>query len=198
MATAQLVYVAVMPSDNSDGGRRAVAVYCAATPTHPELLELAAALGQGIAQQGWTLVWGGGHVSAMGAVAAAARAAGGWTVGVIPTMLLDRELADQQADELIVTDTLSERKQVMEQRADAFIALPGGVGTLDELLSAWTEGYLGVHDKPIVILDPWGHYDGVRAWIFGLLDSGYISQAAVDRLVVVDKVGDALQACAPA
>lgn len=197
MATALLVYVSVMPSDNGDV-RQAVAVYCAAAPTHPELLELAAALGRGIADRGWTLIWGGGHVSAMGAVASAARAAGGWTVGVIPTMLLDRELADQAADELIVTDTLSERKQVMERRADAFIALPGGVGTLDELLSAWTEGYLGVHDKPIVILDPWGHYDGVRAWIFGLLDSGYVSQAAVDRLVVVDKVGDALQACAPA
>jgi uncharacterized protein (TIGR00730 family) len=86
----------------------------------------------------------------------------------------------------------------MEERADAFIALPGGVGTLDELLSAWTEGYLGAHEKPIVMLDPWGHYDGLRAWLYGLLDSGYISQAAVDRLVVVDKVGEALQACAPA
>ena len=113
-------------------------------------------------------------------------------------MLQHRELADREADELIVTDTLSERKQVMEERADAFIALPGGVGTLDELLSAWTEGYLGAHEKPIVMLDPWGHYEGLRAWLYGLLDSGYISQAAVDRLVVVDKVGEALQTCAPA
>ena len=185
-----------MPSETD--GRVAVAVYCAAAPTHPELLELAAKLGTAIARRGWTLVWGGGHVSAMGAVASAARAGGGWTVGVIPQMLMDRELADQDSDELIVTETLSERKRVMEERADAFIALPGGVGTLDELLSAWTEGYLGVHDKPIVILDPWGHYDGVRSWIYGLLESGYVSQAAVDRLVVVDKVGDALQACAPA
>lgn len=172
-------------------------MYCAASPTHPELLELAASLGAAIAKRGWTLVWGGGHVSAMGAVASAARAHGGWTVGVIPTMLLERELADHDSDELIVTDTLRERKQVMEERADAFIALPGGVGTLDELLSAWTEGYLGVHAKPIVLLDPWGHYDGVRAWVNGLIDSGYISQAAVDRLIVVDKVGDALEACAP-
>lgn len=175
-----------------------MAVYCAASPTHPELLELAASLGAAIAERGWTLVWGGGHVSAMGAVASAARARGGWTVGVIPQMLMDRELADEDSDELIVTETLSERKRVMEERADAFIALPGGVGTLDEVLSAWTEGYLGAHEKPIVILDPWGHYDGVRAWINGLLDSGYVSQAAVDRLIVVDKVGDALQACGPA
>jgi uncharacterized protein (TIGR00730 family) len=179
-------------------GRWTVAVYCAAATTHPELMELASSLGEGIAERGWTLVWGGGHVSAMGAVASAARARGGWTVGVIPAMLQNRELADHEADELIVTDTLSERKRVMEERADAFIALPGGVGTLDELLSAWTQGYLGAHEKPIVMLDPWGHYDGLRAWLYGLLDSGYISQAAVDRLVVVDKVGEALQACAPA
>lgn len=174
-----------------------VAVYCAASPTHPELLELAASLGAAIAEQGWTLVWGGGHVSAMGAVASAARARDGWTVGVIPTMLLDLELADQDSDELIVTDTLRERKQVMEERADAFIALPGGLGTLDELLSAWTQAYLGEHEKPIVLLDPWGHYDGLRAWVYGLIDTGYISQAAVDRLIVVDKVGEALQACVP-
>ncbi|MHA7648267.1 TIGR00730 family Rossman fold protein [Mycobacterium sp. ML4] len=181
----------------ASGAQWTVAVYCAASPTHPELLELAASVGAAIAERGWTLVWGGGHVSAMGAVASAARAHGGWTIGVIPTMLLDRELADHDSDELIVTSTLRERKQVMEERADAFIALPGGVGTLDELLSAWTEGYLGEHDKPIVLLDPWGHYDVVRAWVYGLVDSGYISQAAVDRLVVVDKVGEALEVCAP-
>ena len=100
-----------------------------------------------------------------------------------------REIADDDADELIVTDTMRERKQVMEDRADAFIALPGGIGTLDELFDAWTAGYLGMHDKPIVMLDPWGHYDGLWVWLYGLVDSGYISQAAMDRLVVVDKVG---------
>jgi uncharacterized protein (TIGR00730 family) len=187
-----------MSPDSDAPGERAVAVYCASGPTHPELLELAAQLGEALAERGWTLVWGGGHVSAMGAVASAARARGGWTVGVIPKMLVHREVADHDADELIVTDTLWERKQVMEDRADAFIALPGGIGTLDELLNAWTEGYLGVHDKPIVMLDPWGHYDGLRAWLYGLIDSGYVAQATVDRLVVVDSVGDALKACAPA
>ncbi|OSC36484.1 TIGR00730 family Rossman fold protein [Mycobacterium decipiens] len=175
-----------------------VAVYCAAAPTHPELLELAATLGEAIAERGWTLVWGGGHVSAMGAVASGARARGGWTVGVIPKMLVYRELADHDADELIVTDTMWERKQIMEDRANAFITLPGGVGTLDELLNAWTEGYLGVHEKPIVLLDPWGHYDGFRAWLCRLNDTGYVSDAAMERLVVVDNVDDALRACAPA
>jgi uncharacterized protein (TIGR00730 family) len=108
------------------------------------------------------------------------------------------EVADSQADELIVSDTMHERKQIMEGRADAFIVLPGGVGTLDELFDAWTTGYLGVHDKPIVMLDPFGHYEGLWLWLCGLLDGGYIAQAAMDRLVLVDKVGAAVEACAPA
>jgi uncharacterized protein (TIGR00730 family) len=176
----------------------AVCVYCAAGPTHPELLELAAELGEAIAERGWTLVWGGGRVSAMGAVASAARARGGRTVGVIPQMLMRREIADTKADELIVAETMGERKQVLGDRADAFIVLPGGLGTLDELFESWTSGYLGVHGKPIVMVDPWGHYDGLWAWLNGLVDSGYISQAAMERLMVVDKVGAAVEACAPA
>jgi uncharacterized protein (TIGR00730 family) len=165
---------------------------------HPELLGLAAELGEAIADRGWTLVWGGGRVSAMGAVASAARARGGRTVGVIPQRLMRREIADEGADELIVTETMAERKQVLEQRSDAFIALPGGIGTLDELFDAWTAGHLGMHDKPIVLLDRWGHYDGLWVWLYGLVDSGYISQGAMDRLVVVDKVSAAVEACAPA
>ncbi|MGB9309003.1 MAG: TIGR00730 family Rossman fold protein, partial [Mycobacterium sp.] len=93
---------------------------------------------------------------------------------------------------------MRDRKQIMEDRADAFIVLPGGVGTLDELFDAWTTGYLGMHGKPIVMLDPLGHYDGLWAWLNGLADNGYISQAAMERLVLADKVGAALEACAPA
>ncbi|HEY6857400.1 MAG TPA: TIGR00730 family Rossman fold protein [Mycobacterium sp.] len=177
---------------------RAVCVYCASGPTHPDLLALAADLGEAIADRGWTLVWGGGNVSAMGALATAARARGAWTVGVIPSMLVRREVADHDADELIVTDTMRERKQIMEDRADAFITLPGGIGTLEELFEAWTGGYLGMHDKPVVMLDPGGHFDGLRAWLYGLIDSGYVSQAAMDRLVVVDDVTAAIAACTPA
>jgi uncharacterized protein (TIGR00730 family) len=189
------------PASSSSGESSSVwtiCVYCASGPTHPELLELAGELGEAIADRGWTLVWGGGHVSAMGAVASAARARGGRTVGVIPRQLMRREIADTGADELIVTDTMRDRKQIMEERADAFIVLPGGVGTLDELFDAWTTGYLGMHGKPIVMLDPLGHYDGLWAWLNGLAASGYISQVAMERLVRVDKVGAALEACAPA
>jgi len=187
-----------MRPERDSSSEWAVCVYCASGPGHPELLGLASELGEAIAERGWTLVWGGGRVSAMGAVASAARARGGRTVGVIPQNLMRRELADADADELIVTDTMRERKKVMEDRADAFIVLPGGVGTVDELFDAWTTGYLGVHRKPIVMLDAFGHYEGLWLWLCGLVDSGYISQTAMDRLVLVDKVGAAVEACAPA
>lgn len=175
----------------------AVCVYCASSPTDPALLELATRVGTEIAERGWTLVSGGGNVSAMGAVAHAARARGGRTVGVIPKALVHREVADTDADELVVTDTMRERKQVMEDRADAFISLPGGIGTLEEFFEAWTAAYLGMHAKPVVMLDPIGHYDGLLAWLRGLVDSGYVAQAALDRLIVVDDVDAALAACAP-
>jgi uncharacterized protein (TIGR00730 family) len=175
----------------------AVCVYCASGPTDPELLALAAEVGEAIADRGWTLVWGGGNVSAMGALATAARARGGWTVGVIPRALVRREVADHDADELIVTDTMRERKQIMEDRADAFITLPGGIGTLEEFFEAWTGGYLGMHDKPVVLLDPGGHFDGLRAWLSGLVNSGYVSQIAMDRLVVVADIAAAIAACTP-
>ncbi|MBX7432500.1 TIGR00730 family Rossman fold protein [Mycobacterium sp. Y57] len=176
----------------------AVCVYCASGPTHPELLELARKLGKAIADSGWTLVSGGGNVSAMGAIATAARSHGGHTVGVIPKALVHREVADTEAGELVVTDTMRERKQVMEDRADAFIALPGGIGTLEEFFEAWTAGYLGMHSKPVVMLDPLGHYDGLLAWLRGLVGSGYVAEDALGRLVVVADVEAALAACAPA
>jgi uncharacterized protein (TIGR00730 family) len=180
-----------------DDRQWAVCVYCASGPRHPELLAVASGVGSAIANRGWTLVSGGGNVSAMGAVASAARAHNGRTVGVIPKALVHRELADVEADELIVTDTMRERKQVMEERADAFIVLPGGIGTLEEFFEAWTAGYLGMHDKPLVMLDPYGHYDGLMAWLRGLAQSGYVATAALDRLVIVGDVDAAMAACAP-
>jgi uncharacterized protein (TIGR00730 family) len=196
-SAATVVYVSTVHPKRDVPHPWAVCVYCASGPTHPELLALAAKLGEAIAERGWTLVWGGGNVSAMGALATAARARGAWTVGVIPKMLVRRELADHDADELIVTDTMRERKQIMEDRADAFITLPGGIGTLEELFEAWTGAHLGAHNKPVVMLDPGGHFDGLRAWLCGLVDSGYVAQAAMDRLVVVDDVPAAIAACTP-
>lgn len=174
-----------------------VCVYCASGPRHPELIALATAVGAAIGDRGWTLVSGGGNVSAMGAVAEAARAHGAHTVGVIPKALVHREVADVDAAELVVTDTMRERKQIMEDRADAFLSLPGGIGTLEEFFETWTAGVLGMHDKPLVLLDPLGHYDGLLSWLRGLVESGYVSPAAMDRLIVVSDVDAALDACAP-
>ena len=174
----------------------AVCVYCAASPRHPELLTLARRVGEAIAERGWTLVSGGGNVSAMGAVAAGARSRGGRTVGVIPKALVHRELADIEADELIVTDTMRQRKQVMEDRSNAFLALPGGIGTLEELFETWTAGYLGMHERPVVLLDPNSHYQGLLRWLESLVPTGYVSQAALDRLAVVEDVEMALGLCA--
>lgn len=170
-------------------------VYCASGPKDPRLLDLATEVGEAIADRGWTLVSGGGNVSAMGAVARGARAHSGRTVGVIPKALVHREVADTEADELVVTDTMRQRKQVMEDRSDAFLTLPGGIGTLEELFETWTAGCLGMHTKPVVLLDPDGHYDGLLAWLSGLVENGYVAAAALDRLVVVRTVADAMRAC---
>src|SRR5579875_2126410 len=132
----------------------AICVYCASGDgIDPAYLELATAVGQRLAADGHSLVSGGGRVSMMGAVASAARAGGARTVGVIPEHLIPYEVADTDADELLVVDTMRERKRVMAERSYAFIALPGGMGTLEELFEVWTAATLGMHDKPVLVLD---------------------------------------------
>ncbi|MFD2348963.1 TIGR00730 family Rossman fold protein [Nonomuraea ferruginea] len=103
---------------------------------------------------------GGATVSCMGEVTRAARAAGGRTIGVIPQVLVEIEIADEDSDELIVTADMRERKGQMDARSDAFLVLPGGIGTLEELFEIWTARVLGIHDRPLVILDPWGGSTG--------------------------------------
>ena len=173
-----------------------VCVYCSARGDDPAALRLAAHAGAEIARRGWQLVSGGGHVSMMGAVATAARSGGAHTVGVIPKQLVHREMADVAADELLVTDTMRERKQIMEDRADAFLTLPGGIGTLEEFFEAWTGGYLGLHDKPLVVLDPDGHYGGLFDWIEGLRARGYVATAARERVTVTADLAVAFDALA--
>src|SRR5213080_2586272 len=124
----------------------AVCVFCASSDLIPQrYIELAAEVGAEIARRGHTLVTGGGSVSMMGAVARAARAGGARTIGVIPRDLVAREVADHDADELVVTDDMRQRKGVMDARADAFLALPGGIGTLEELLEVWVARTMGLH-----------------------------------------------------
>src|ERR1700760_3357103 len=118
---------------------RSVAVYCSSSESiDPRFIELAAEVGTRLAAAGYGLVSGGGRVSMMGAVARAARAGGAHTVGVIPQHLIAYEVADVDADELVVVDSMREPKRVMDERSDAFIALPGGIGTFEELFEVWT------------------------------------------------------------
>jgi hypothetical protein len=178
------------------GRALAVAVYCGSHASVPDsYLELAAAVGAEIAARGASLVWGGGRASMMGAVARAARRGGARTVGVIPRALVDREWADHDADEMLVVDTMRERKALMEAHADAFLALPGGLGTCEELFEVWTARYLGMHDKPVVLLDPDTHWTGLIGWVQGLRDKGFASTKALDALAVTTTVAGALDAC---
>ncbi|GIF10780.1 TIGR00730 family Rossman fold protein [Actinoplanes teichomyceticus] len=173
----------------------AICVFCASSNTiEQRWLDLAAATGRAIGERGHTLVSGGGRVGMMGAVATGARAAGAHTVGIIPQRLVDLEVADTGSDELIVTDDMAGRKNLMIDRSDAFLTLPGGLGTLDELFEVWTTATLGVHRRPMVLLDPDGFYDGLIGWLNGLVGAKFVRAGAMDMVLVARTVPDALDA----
>jgi uncharacterized protein (TIGR00730 family) len=175
-----------------------ICVYCSSSDTiDPAYLDLAAAVGTRLASEGYGLVSGGGRVSMMGAVARAARAGGAHTVGVIPQQLTAQEIADAEADELIVVDTMRERKRVMESRADAFLALPGGLGTLEELFEMWTSLTLTMHSMPVVVLDPDGFYAPLWAWLDDLVTRGFVRHSALEALVRATTIDEAFAALVP-
>ncbi|MEO8888703.1 MAG: TIGR00730 family Rossman fold protein [Jatrophihabitantaceae bacterium] len=169
-----------------------ICVYCSSSEEiDPAYKALAAAVGARLAADGHALVSGGGRVSMMGAVASAARAGGAHTVGVIPSQLVSAEVADAGADELIVVQTMRERKQIMDDRSDAFIALPGGIGTLEELFEMWTSAWLGLHAKPVLVLDPDGFYAPLWAFLDGLCERGFVRPGALRTLHQVNSVDEA-------
>lgn len=173
----------------------AVCVFCASSERiDPVYAELATAVGAEIARRGWTLVSGGGSVGMMGAVARAVRAGGAHTLGVIPRALVDLEVADHDADELVVTDDMRARKGVMDARSDAFLTLPGGIGTLEELLEIWVARSLGMHAKPVVVLDPHGVFAPLRAQVESLVANGFVRAAAAAELVWTTSVEQAFAA----
>lgn len=170
----------------------AICVYCASGTVAQDYLDLAEQTGAEIARAGHTLVSGGGNVGMMGALVRGARAAGGYTIGIIPEHLMAAEVADVDSDELIVTDTMRERKRLMDELADGFITLPGGIGTLEELFETWTGGTLGVHGKPIALLNHDGFYDPMLTWLDTLVEGGFVSTSSMQRLQVVTTLGAAL------
>ncbi|GAB6900920.1 LOG family protein [Kineosporia succinea] len=172
-----------------------ICVFCASSlRIDPRYVELAAEVGAAIASRGHDLVSGGGSVSMMGAVAQAVRDGGRHTIGVIPQALLDREVADHDSDELVVTPDMRSRKARMDSEADAFLTLPGGIGTLEELTEVWTAATLGMHAKPVVVLDPTGVFGPLRELIGSLTAAGFLSDEAAGALVWTASVDEALTA----
>ncbi len=174
---------------------KAVCVFCASSNMiEPRWLQLARQVGEALAKRGHRVLSGGGRVGMMGTLALGARAAGGHTFGVIPQSLVDLEVADDDADELVVTDGMAARKIVLMERADAFVVLPGGLGTLDELFEVWTTATLRLHAKPIVLLDQDGFFSGLLTWLDGLVEAGFVQPTARSAVHVVASVEDALDA----
>jgi len=160
-------------------------VYCGSrSGADPRHAEAARALGTALGEAGHRLVYGGGHAGLMGTLADAALAAGGQVLGIIPRRLVARELGHRGIQELRVVDTMHERKLQMAQAADAFVALPGGIGTLEELFETWTWQQLGYHARPIGLLDSAGFYAPLLALLAHTRDAGFVDPDTLARLRV--------------
>jgi uncharacterized protein (TIGR00730 family) len=158
----------------------------------PAYAEAARRVGQEIGRRGWRLVYGGGRAGLVGVVADAALAAGAKAVGVIPTSLMNRELGHDGLTELHVVETMHQRKMMMAERSDAFIALPGGIGTFEELFEVWSWRQLGHHDKPLALLNLGGYYDGLLAFLAQAEGAGFVTTAQRLLLQVGSEAGDLL------
>ncbi|MDZ4075438.1 MAG: TIGR00730 family Rossman fold protein [Hylemonella sp.] len=151
-------------------------VYCGSRPgLDPQFADMARTVGQWIGRHGGQLVYGGGKAGLMGIVAEATLQAGGRVVGIIPKALVEKEWALHDCTELHIVDTMHDRKRMMAERADAFVALPGGIGTFEELFEVWTWRQLGYHDKPVGILNSGGYYDGLLAFLAATVQQQFLS-----------------------
>ena len=155
-----------------------LAVYCgSATPADPRYMELAAEVGRTLAGRGIGVVYGGGRLGLMGAVASAALEAGGEVIGVIPEALVSSEVANRECTELIVVADMHERKAAFTRLSDGFVTIPGGVGTMDELWEAISWAQLGYHAKPVGLLNAFGFYDHLIAFNRHMIEVGFIRPA---------------------
>ncbi len=180
-------------------------VYCGSRPgENPLFADAARAVGTWIGQHGGQLVYGGGSGGLMGTVARATAEAGGRVVGVIPQSLVDREFANHDCDELHIVQTMHERKALMAERSSAFLALPGGIGTFEELFEVWTWRQLGYHGKPIGLLNVAGYYDGLLTFLRGSVAQGFMGpwqmdlvDASDDAAALLGRRAQAAQGAAP-
>jgi uncharacterized protein (TIGR00730 family) len=177
---------------------RRLCVFCGSKTGERSLhAEQARRLGRLLAERGLGLVFGGGHIGLMGVVADAVLHAGGEVVGVIPQALVDRELAHLGLTELHVVTTMHERKARMADLSDAFAALPGGYGTADELFEILTWAQLGLHAKPIGLVNTGGYFDPLLAWIDRMIDEGFVKPSNRELLHVADDPTTLLECLLP-
>ncbi|WP_444633696.1 LOG family protein [Cupriavidus oxalaticus] len=178
---------------------KSVCVYCGSSPgNRPEYAEGAHLLGRTLAERGLALVYGGGKVGLMGTVADAMLEHGGTVIGIIPEALMQKEVGHRGLTELHVVRNMHERKQMMADRSDAFIAMPGGVGTFEELFETFTWLQLGYHDKPVGLLNVGGFYDGMLGFLGHAVQEGFLKQVHADLLHVADLPGTLLDQLAAA
>jgi uncharacterized protein (TIGR00730 family) len=172
---------------------KAVCVYCGSSAgRRPEYAAAARRLGEELVARGLGLVYGGSSVGIMKVVADAVLERGGRVTGVIPEALVRKEIAHRGLTELLVTASMHERKMRMAELSDAFVALPGGIGTLEELFEAWTWGQLGLHAKPCGLLNVAGYWDGLTAFLDHSVAEGFVKEASRALLVVSGDPGDLL------
>ena len=170
-----------------------ICVYCGSrTGIDPLFSDIAAHVGRWIGAYGGQLVYGGGNNGLMGVMADATLAAGGRVVGVIPHAMVEREWAKRDCTELHVVDNMHDRKRMMAERADAFLALPGGIGTFEEFFEAWTWRQLGFHNKPLGLLDAGGYYQALLEFLRQSVRHGFMSDWQMDLLTVGDDVDTVL------
>lgn len=170
---------------------RAVTVYCSSSKNlDPAYFAAARELGAAIAANGWQLVYGGNNIGLMDAVASAVRTAGGRVVGVTPKLMVDEGICDPDCHELLVTANMRERKELLEHRGDAFVTLPGGLGTFEELFEILVGRILGYHDKPIVLLNVNGYYAPLLAMIEHGIEQRFIRPKARDAYFVAGTVSE--------
>ena len=176
-----------------------VCVYCGSRlGGKPAYQALAQALGTAIGRRGWQLVYGGGRAGLMGELAEATLAAGGRVVGVIPDSLMKLEVSHAGLTELHVVDTMHQRKQLMAERSHAFIAMPGGIGTFEELFEVWTWRHLGYHDRPLGLLEVEGYWAPMVAFLRHAVVEGFLGEDQMAMLHIADDVERLLDTLAAA
>mgnify|MGYP001819899334 CR=1 FL=1 len=170
-----------------------LAVYCgSATPEDPRYMQLAREVGAGLVERGIGVVYGGGRLGLMGAVANGAKDAGGEVIGVIPEALVNSEVSNHACDELITVSGMHERKQCFTDLSDGFVTIPGGVGTMDELWEAMSWAQLGYHSDPVGLLNAFGFYDDLIAFTAKMAAVGFVRPAHQNILIASDTLPDLL------